>query len=109
MITLTYYGLHGVLKAQQGKGNDLASILLEASNLVSQSEGCYLYLISKNNNNYTNDEIWVTEIWRNKLDHDNSLQNPAVKTLISKAIPLLEGNPQKGQELDVLGGYGLDE
>lgn len=103
---MTFYGLHGVLKAQEGKGNDLATILLEASHLVSQSEGCYLYLIS--NDNLDKNEVWITEVWRNKSDHDKSLQEPAVKALISRAIPILNGDPQKGQELDVLGGHGLN-
>lgn len=102
---MAYYGLHGVLKAQEGKGNDLSAILIEASQLVAQVEGCYLYLISQDQLN--KDEVWVTEVWRNKSDHDKSLQNPGVKKLISKAIPILAGSPQKGQELDVLGGHGL--
>ena len=65
-----------------------------------------MYLISKDK---TDDEsIWVTEVWDSKEDHDNSLNTEAVKALISQAIPLIDGRPEKGQELEILGGKGID-
>ncbi|QMU26603.1 putative quinol monooxygenase [Adhaeribacter radiodurans] len=99
------YGLHGKLKATSGNGEKLASILLEASKLVSTAPGCHLYIISKDN--VDENAVWVTEIWDSKEDHDNSLLVAGVKELISQAIPLLDGKPEKGQELDVLGGAGI--
>ncbi len=99
------YGLHGSLKAQQGKGKQLSAILLEAATLVSTSKGCQLYLISADNAEL--DTVWVTEVWDSKEDHDESLNLAGVKELIGKALPILEGMPQKGQELNVLGGFGL--
>lgn len=99
------YLLHGKLTAKDGNGEMLTSILLEASNLVSTANGCNLYVISKDNND--NNTVWITEIWESKEDHDNSLKVEGVKELISKAIPILEGQPQKGQELEVLGGKGI--
>lgn len=102
---MNYFGLHGVLKAQQGKGEELTTILLKASTVVSQLDGCFLYLVSKDSMNQ--DEIWVTEVWKTKDDHDKSLKDPSVRELISKAIPLLNGSPTKGQELVVIGGLGI--
>ncbi|MEJ8800689.1 putative quinol monooxygenase [Pontibacter sp. H249] len=96
------YGLHGKLQAQEGKGNELASILLQASKLVSTAKGCHLYLVSKDAQN--SDSIWITEVWDSKEDHDNSLQLDGVGSLISQAIPLLASKPEKGLELEVLGG-----
>lgn len=93
------------MTAKDGNGEMLTSILLEASNLVSTANGCNLYVISKDNND--NNTVWITEIWESKEDHDNSLKVEGVKELISKAIPILEGQPQKGQELEVLGGKGI--
>jgi quinol monooxygenase YgiN len=100
------YGLYGKLIAKKGSGEKLASILLEAAEIVSQADGCYLYLVSANKINQ--DEIWVTEVWDSKDAHDNSLNLSGVKELISKAIPLLEGLPEKGIELNILGGHGID-
>lgn len=99
------YGLHGKLTASAGNGEKLASILLQAAELVSTAQGCHIYLISKDGTDA--DSVWVTEAWDSKEDHDNSLSVTGVKELISQAIPLLSGKPEKGQELTILGGFGL--
>jgi quinol monooxygenase YgiN len=100
------YGLFGKLQAQAGKGDELASILIEASEIVSSADGCYIYLVNRDVND--NDSIWVYEVWRNKQDHDNSLKMEGVRELISKAMPLLSGQPEKGLELEVIGGKGIE-
>jgi quinol monooxygenase YgiN len=51
--------------------------------------------------------VYITEIWDSKEDHDNSLKVEGVRDLIVKAMPLLDGPPQKGQELEILGGLGI--
>jgi quinol monooxygenase YgiN len=102
---MTKYGLHGKLSATPGNGEKLAQILLQASQLVSTATGCQLYLVSRDQSDL--DSVWVTEVWDSKTDHDNSLQVDGVKELIAKAMPLLAGRPEKGQELEVLGGAGL--
>lgn len=99
------YGLHGKLKATEGNGEKLASILLEAARLVSTAKGCHLYIVSKDKAN--NEMVWITEVWDSKEDHDNSLKVPGVRELISQAMPILDGPPEKGQELEILGGVGL--
>lgn len=100
------YGLHGKLKSIAGSSEKLTQILIDASKLVSTAKGCRLYLISKDK--IDNDSIWVTEVWDCKEDHDNSLNTEAVKTLISQAMPLIEGRPERAQELEILGGKGID-
>lgn len=99
------YGLHGKLTATEGNGNKLSSILLEASKLVSTANGCRLYMISKDKTD--SDSVWITEVWDNKEDHDISLKVKGVKELISQAMPILKGQPEKGQELEILGGAGI--
>ena len=101
------YGLHAKLMATKGNGNRLASILMDASKLVSMAQGCHLYLVSKDIIN--EDSIWVTEVWDSKEDHDNSLKVEGVRELISKAIPIMDGQPEKGDEFEVLGGLGVDK
>jgi quinol monooxygenase YgiN len=103
---MSKYGLHGRLRSRAGSNEKLAQILLEASRLVSHAKGCRLYLISRDKND--DDSIWVTEVWDSKEDHDNSLNADDIKSLISQAMPLIEGRPEKGQELDILGGTGIN-
>lgn len=100
------YGLHGKLRSVPGGSEKLAQILLDASKLVSTAKGCRLYLISKDKTDA--DSIWVTEVWDSKEDHDNSLNVESVRALISQAMPLIDGRPEKGQELEMLGGKGID-
>ena len=72
---------------------------------MSGVKGCLLYVISKDEQDP--EATWITEIWESKADHDDSLKLDAVKQLISQAMPIIDGPPQKGQELVVLGGKGL--
>lgn len=102
---LLMYQLHGSLKATKGNGYKLAEILIEASEVVTAIEECKLYIVSTDPKD--DDIIWITEVWDNKVAHDNSLALDSVKTLIGKAMPLLDGMPEKGQELKFLGGYGI--
>lgn len=105
MRIMEKYFLHGKLRARKGNGEKLASILLEASMLMTNAKGCHLYIVSKDR--IQSDTIWITEIWESKGDHDNSLKIEGVRELISTAMPILDGPPEKGQELDVLGGLEL--
>ena len=99
------YGLHGKIKAKAGSSGKLAQILLDASTLVTTAKGCRLYFISKDKSDP--DTVWVTEVWDSKEDHDNSLKDGSVKALISQAMLLIEGVPEMGQELEILGGLGI--
>ena len=102
---MNYYGLHGKLQATVGNGPRLADILLKASRLVASAPGCRLYLVSQDPQN--SDAVWITEAWDSQEDHDRSLEISGVRELIGRAMPLLDGPPQPGQQLTVLGGFGL--
>lgn len=99
------YLLHGRLIAKENKTGELAGILLEASKLIAAAKGCHLYVVGKEAND--SNAVWITEIWDSKEDHDKSLNVEGVRELIMKAMPILEGAPQKGQEIELLGGYGV--
>ena len=101
------YGLHGHLKAKEGSVQELADILLKASELVSTAKGCQLYMIGMDGSKPNT--VWITEIWDSKEDHDNSLQAPGVRELIGTAMPLIDGKPESGQELSILGGFGIKD
>ncbi|BAP33381.1 antibiotic biosynthesis monooxygenase [Chryseobacterium sp. StRB126] len=99
------YLLHGRLTAKPGHKEVLADILIQASQLVSTAKGCKLYTVSHDKDDANS--VYVTEIWENKDDHDNSLKVEGVRELIMKAMPILDGQPTKGQELEILGGTGI--
>ena len=99
------YLLQGKFTTKPSQSDTLANILLEASALMTNAQGCKLYVISLAENDAN--AVYVTEIWESKSDHDNSLHIAGVKELIAQAIPLLAEPPSKGQELKVLGGIGV--
>jgi len=105
-FNMNKFGLHGQLNAQEGKVEELEQILLKAAELVSKAQGCHLYQISRDEK--TPHSVWITEIWDSSEDHKNSLKDEQVRALIGTAIPLLDGQPQGGQQLEAIGGFGLD-
>ncbi|MCD6067595.1 MAG: hypothetical protein K0S33_2421 [Bacteroidetes bacterium] len=99
------YFLHGKLTAKAGKGEELRSVLLEAADSLMTVKGCNVYAIGKDA--VSSDVVWITEIWDSKEDHDNSLKLESVKATIAKAMPIIGEAPQKGQELEIVGGKGI--
>ncbi len=102
---MSMYLLQGKLTAKAGRAEELAGILLEASKLVSTAKGCKLYVVGREQNDP--DSVYVTEIWESREDHDNSLKAEGVRELIMKAMPVMAGAPEKGRELEILGGAGI--
>jgi quinol monooxygenase YgiN len=99
------YLLHGKLTATSGHRDKLADLLIQASHLLATAKGCRLYVIGKDESD--DNAVYVTEIWDSKEDHDNSLKVDGVRELIMQAMPILAGQPNKGQELKILGGTGI--
>jgi quinol monooxygenase YgiN len=98
------YAMTGKLTALAGKRDALVEILLRASNIVSQFSECRAYVINEDIGNETC--VWVFEVWDDKESHDTSLKNEQVRSLISEAMPLMDGSPA-GAELRIVGGYGI--
>ena len=98
------YGLITNFKTKTGKRDELASMLVQASQLVATAKGCHQYIVYNDPNN--EDNLWVSEIWDSKEDHDNSLKIEGCMELISKALPLVEGKPES-KSLGVVGGQGI--
>jgi quinol monooxygenase YgiN len=97
---MSKYLLHGSLSAKKNNQKVLSQILVEASKLMQTAKGCELYTVSLDQSNSQN--VWITEIWTTKKDHDNSLSVAGVRELISQAMPLLSNLPSKGQELVII-------
>ena len=98
------FGMHGAFKAQPGKGEELAGILLEAAEALRADERCLLYVIARDLDQP--DMIWVTEAWTDREAHDASLRAPGVPEMITRARPLIAGTEGRA-EFAPLGGKGL--
>jgi len=94
------YLLQGKLTAKEGQRQSLAESLIKASKLMATAKGCHLYAVALDEQDPNS--VYITEIWDSKQDHDNSLKVEGVRELIMTAMPILEGQPQKGQELEII-------
>lgn len=93
----------GSMKTKPGHRDDVTAILLSGVDNLRE-HGCELYVVSVSDSD--DDTIWVSEVWKNKAHHDASLQLPAAKEAIAKAMPLLTGEFTR-QEASVVGGLGV--
>ena len=101
METIAMYGLIGSFKAIPGKRAELISILLAN---VRALPGCRSYVVAEDIADP--DTLWITEVWDTQASHKASLELPAVKAAIAKAMPII-GAFGEHRELKVVGGHGL--
>lgn len=95
------YGQSTTFSAQNGQTAELADILVEAAEAMSDVDECQLYVVSKDSE--VQSHVHVFEVWNTKDDHENALENIAATELIAQARPFLDGQPET-IELDVIGG-----
>lgn len=95
------YGLIGSFKSAPGQRAELAAILLGD---VGAMPGCKSYVVAEDPTDA--DTLWVTEVWDSETAHKASLEIPAVKAAIAKAMPMIAGFGEH-RVLKVLGGHGL--
>lgn len=95
------FGLIGQIKAQSGKREELAAILVQGSTGMA---GCLSYIVA--NDSKDADLLWVTEVWRTEADHKASLALPSVKAAIAKGRPLIASFGEF-HSTEPIGGEGL--
>ena len=98
------YGLHGRIVATPGDGDDLVALLLEGADGLADTEGCRLYVISRDPKD--RDSVWITEVWTGHAAHDASLKDPRVREVIQRARPLI-ASMSDSMEFVPVGGKGL--
>ncbi|HEX7255595.1 MAG TPA: antibiotic biosynthesis monooxygenase [Gaiellaceae bacterium] len=99
------FGLHGRLLAREGGGDELEAILLEAAEALNANRDCLLYVVSRQPDDP--EAVWVTEAWTSREAHRASLEDPATRALIQRAMPLIAEPPSRGTELRPVAGKGL--
>ena len=93
--------LHGRLGAKPGKRDELLAILVDGER-GEALPGCRLYLVSVDETDP--DGVWITEVWESEESHTASLQLDRVKAQIAQAMPILDTDGFKRQQLDALSG-----
>ena len=93
---------YGKATAREGRGQELAEILLAAAAELEDDPGCQLYLINRQAGQP--DVIWVTELWRDQAALDASLEQIRGSESVSAAMALVED--WEMIELELLGGKG---
>ena len=93
---------YGKAVAREGRGEELAEILLAAAADLESDPGCELYLINRQAGRP--DVIWVTELWRSQDDLDASLERIRGSDDVAAAMALVKD--WEMIELELLGGKG---
>lgn len=95
------FGMIGKMIAKPGQRDALIALLIHE---VGEMPGCLSYIVAEDPKEP--DWIWVTEAWDNEASHKASLQLPAVRATIAKAMPLIAGMEGVATTRPV-GGIGL--
>ena len=90
----------GKFTATPGNGAALADRLLQAAARMAEAPGCLQYYIYRGEG----DDVWVSEVWVTKEDHDASLELPSVREFIQETMPLIAG--MESVKVEPLGGHG---
>ncbi len=96
------FGLVGKLVAQPGKRDDVLAILRASVQEGDPMPGCRLYLTGRPSDEP--DVIVVTEVWDDEAAHAASLQLPAVRDAIRRAMPLLDMTRMEQMRFEVVSG-----
>ena len=78
------YGLIAKITATPGRREALTATLLEG---LGTMPGCLSYVVA--HDPADDHALWVTEVWTDEAAHRASLQVPAVKAAIHRALPLI--------------------
>lgn len=102
MLGMSRVARYGKLVARQGKGAELAALLLAAAAELGDDPGCELYLVNRQRG--LPDVIWVTELWRSQDELDATILKITGSPEVAAAMALVSAAEMI--ELDPLGGKG---
>jgi quinol monooxygenase YgiN len=81
------FGMVNRLVTKPGQRDAVVEILLSGAKMQGGMRGCEIYIVHTSTTDPN--EIWVTEVWSSKADHEASLQNPEVRALVEKGRPMI--------------------
>jgi quinol monooxygenase YgiN len=92
------------MRAQPGRGDELAALLLRVANGLSGTSGCDVYLI--NQDRADPDRVVVMEVWADEESVAAALASAAGGPEINQVLALMAEPPQR-TDLVTLGGVGV--
>jgi quinol monooxygenase YgiN len=98
------FAMQARFAARPGEGGAFEAILLEAAASLEDDDACLIYAVSRDGEDP--DVVWVTEVWSDADAHAASLEDPAARALIARAMPLL-AEPPEARLLVPAGGKGV--
>lgn len=75
--------------AHAGKEEELLGIL--TAHDMNTFPGCLTYRVFRDPDE--KEKLWIFEEWTSEADHTNSLNDPAIRSSIEKAMPLIASFP----------------
>jgi len=93
---------YGKAVVREGRGEELAQLLLATAADLDGDPGCELYLVNRQVGEP--DVIWVTELWRSQDDLDASLEKIRGSDKVASVLQLV--GDWEMIELELLGGKG---
>jgi quinol monooxygenase YgiN len=75
----TRYGMLNRITTKPGQRDAVVQILLSGARTQGVVGGCEVYIVHTSPTDAN--QIWVTEVWRRKEDHEASLKNADVRAL----------------------------
>ena len=95
------YGIIGKIVTVEEKRDELISILIDGT---KDMPGCISYIISKDTENPNG--IWITEAWKNKESHQDSMTLASVQEAMMKGRSLIAEFDER-HIVEPIGGQGL--
>ena len=87
-MSIDRFGIVASFEAKPGAGDRLADLLTRAAEPLATNHGCELHVVSRS---LDDQDVWVTEVWRNREVHQASLEDASVRELVSEAQSLIAG------------------
>jgi quinol monooxygenase YgiN len=94
------------LTATPGQRQQVIETLVESGRLFDDNEDCLLYLVSESQDDPN--VIWVVDLWTSEEAHTDALKAPALRPLVERAMPLLDGMPEQIR-IHPVGGKGVPD
>lgn len=95
------FGLIGKFRAQPGRRDALIELMLGSA---GDMPGCVSYVVARDPAD--EDGVWVTEVWHDAESHRASLEIPAVRAAVGKAMPLI-ASFESSVVTEPVGGTGI--
>lgn len=82
------FGLQMMMKAIEGKGEALARIMTDASQIATKLPGCQACIVIKGITDP--DLVMITEVWDSQSAHQHSLENHDLMKTINQSRVLIQ-------------------